>query len=159
MSELKPTRRPIREVLRSMGEAFYKANGYYPTEEDAIRLTDEARMEIELERKIDKLQKGDEVRFSCNGVHGLIGTIIGKDRQGGGVHYGVCPSVDVQGKDDVLYKHIAICDVVLLTDDDTEPNTADPFCSKANMTELENRIADLKSGKSILKEHELIEVD
>ncbi len=36
---------------------------------------------------------------------------------------------------------------------------ADPFYSKENMTLLERRIADVESGKSILKEHDLIEVD
>ncbi len=36
--------------------------------------------------------------------------------------------------------------------------SADPFYSKENMMELERRVADLKSGKSTLKEHDLIEV-
>lgn len=36
---------------------------------------------------------------------------------------------------------------------------ADPFYSKENMAELERRVADLRSGKSTLKEHKLIEVD
>lgn len=36
---------------------------------------------------------------------------------------------------------------------------ADPFYSKENMTLLERRITDVESGKSILKEHDLIEVD
>lgn len=54
--QLTPSGRPIREVLESMGESFYKANGYYPTEEDAIRLTDEARREIELERKKRRME-------------------------------------------------------------------------------------------------------
>lgn len=58
---IKPSGRPIREVLESMGEAFYKANGYYPTEEDAIRLTDEARREIQLEREKRKRENEAEV--------------------------------------------------------------------------------------------------
>lgn len=33
---------------------------------------------------------------------------------------------------------------------------ADPFYSKENIEELEKRIANLKSGKSTLKEHDLI---
>ena len=33
---------------------------------------------------------------------------------------------------------------------------ADPFYSKKNIEELEKRIANLKSGKSTLKEHDLI---
>ena len=36
---------------------------------------------------------------------------------------------------------------------------ADPFYSKANIAELERRISDVKEGKSVLKEHELIGVD
>ena len=35
----------------------------------------------------------------------------------------------------------------------------DPFYSEANMAELTRRIADVKSGKSVLQEHDLIEVD
>lgn len=37
--------------------------------------------------------------------------------------------------------------------------SADPFYSNENMKELEKRVMDIQSGKSILKEHELIEVD
>lgn len=37
--------------------------------------------------------------------------------------------------------------------------SADPFYSKDNMDELEKRVADISSGKSKLKEHELVEVD
>ena len=37
--------------------------------------------------------------------------------------------------------------------------SADPFYSKENIAELERRVANIHSGKSILKEHELIEVD
>ncbi len=36
---------------------------------------------------------------------------------------------------------------------------ADPFYSRENIEELERRIADVESGKSTLKEHELIEAD
>ena len=36
--------------------------------------------------------------------------------------------------------------------------TADPFYSQANMEELETRVHDIKTGKTTLKEHELIEV-
>lgn len=36
--------------------------------------------------------------------------------------------------------------------------SADPFYSKENITELERRVADIRSGKSTLKEHDLIEV-
>lgn len=37
--------------------------------------------------------------------------------------------------------------------------SADPFYSKENIATLEKRVADIRSGKSTLKEHELIEVD
>ena len=37
--------------------------------------------------------------------------------------------------------------------------TADPFYSKYNIEELERRVANIRSGKSTLKEHELIEED
>ena len=37
--------------------------------------------------------------------------------------------------------------------------SADPFYSKENIEELERRAADIHSGKSALKEHELIVVD
>ncbi len=36
--------------------------------------------------------------------------------------------------------------------------TADPFYSESNMRVLEQRIANIESGKSIPKEHDLIEV-
>ncbi|WP_260434303.1 type II toxin-antitoxin system RelB/DinJ family antitoxin, partial [Bacillus licheniformis] len=37
--------------------------------------------------------------------------------------------------------------------------SADPFYSGANIAELERRVADIRSGKSTLKEHDLIEVE
>lgn len=37
--------------------------------------------------------------------------------------------------------------------------SADPFYSKENIEELERRVADIRTGKSTLKEHELIEVE
>ncbi len=37
--------------------------------------------------------------------------------------------------------------------------SADPFYSKENMDELEKRLNNIHSGKSTLKEHDLIEVD
>ncbi len=37
--------------------------------------------------------------------------------------------------------------------------SADPFYSRDNIEELEKRIADLKAGKTELKEHDLIEAD
>lgn len=35
---------------------------------------------------------------------------------------------------------------------------ADPFYSESNIKVLQQRIADIESGKSVLKEHDLIEV-
>ncbi len=37
--------------------------------------------------------------------------------------------------------------------------SVDPFFSTENMAELERRISDVRSGKSTLKEHDLIEVE
>ena len=36
---------------------------------------------------------------------------------------------------------------------------ADPFYSKENMDELERRVANIRTGKSVLKEHDLIGVE
>ena len=43
--------------------------------------------------------------------------------------------------------------------DCVEREITDPFYSAENMAELERRIEAVRSGKSTLKEHELIEVD
>lgn len=37
--------------------------------------------------------------------------------------------------------------------------SADPFYSKENIDELERRLTNIHSGKSTLREHDLIEVD
>ena len=37
--------------------------------------------------------------------------------------------------------------------------SVDPFYSAGNIAELEKRIANIRSGKSTLKEHDLIETD
>lgn len=37
--------------------------------------------------------------------------------------------------------------------------SGDPFYNRENIAELERRVADIESGKSTLKEHELIEVE
>ena len=34
--------------------------------------------------------------------------------------------------------------------------SADPFYSKENMDELERRVTNIRTGKSVLKEHDLI---
>lgn len=40
---MKPSGHTFSELFDAMSECFFKKNGYYPTEEEAIRLTDEAR--------------------------------------------------------------------------------------------------------------------
>ena len=37
--------------------------------------------------------------------------------------------------------------------------SVDPFYSKENIEELERRVTEIRSGKSVLKEHDLIEED
>lgn len=37
--------------------------------------------------------------------------------------------------------------------------SGDPFYSEENLSELKKRITEIESGKAILKEHELVEVD
>lgn len=46
---MEPTNRTFDEINKSARESFFKVNGYYPTVEDAIRLTEEARAEIQEE--------------------------------------------------------------------------------------------------------------
>lgn len=49
-----PSGRTVEEVLKSSREEFFKKNGYYGTNEDAIRLTEEAREEIRKEKELKK---------------------------------------------------------------------------------------------------------
>lgn len=37
--------------------------------------------------------------------------------------------------------------------------SGDPFYSEENLSELKKRITEIESGKAILKEHELVEID
>jgi phosphoribosylanthranilate isomerase len=46
-----PSGRSFDEISAQAQREFYEANGYYPTEEDCIRLTEEARAEIAKERE------------------------------------------------------------------------------------------------------------
>lgn len=46
--------RSLDEICEAARENFYKANGYYPTVEEAVRLTDEAREEIKKEQESKK---------------------------------------------------------------------------------------------------------
>lgn len=48
---MEPSGRTIREVCEQAQREFYEANGYYPTEEEAVRLTEEARAEIRKEKE------------------------------------------------------------------------------------------------------------
>ena len=48
---MKPSGRSLMEVCEEAQEEFYRANGYYPTTEEAVRLTDEARKEIAEEKR------------------------------------------------------------------------------------------------------------
>lgn len=55
-----PSERTMKEVLASSREAFFKKNGYYGTEEDAVRLTEEARQEIQKERSFRTMKFYDD---------------------------------------------------------------------------------------------------
>jgi hypothetical protein len=46
-----PSGRSFDEISAQAQREFFEANGYHPTEEDCIRLTEEARAEIAEERK------------------------------------------------------------------------------------------------------------
>lgn len=54
---MQPSGRTLDEVRKEARECFYEKNGYYPTEEDAIRLTDEARKAIKLKRENSQYDK------------------------------------------------------------------------------------------------------
>lgn len=45
------TGRDIEEICETAREEFFKKNGYYPTPEEAVILTDEARKELECEKR------------------------------------------------------------------------------------------------------------
>lgn len=48
---MKPSGRTIKEVCEATQQEFFNANGYYPTVEDAVKFTDEARREIDMQKK------------------------------------------------------------------------------------------------------------
>ena len=58
---MEPSGRTIDEVCDEMRECFFKKNGYYATEEDAIRLTKEAREAIRA-KKEEAIRLADEAR-------------------------------------------------------------------------------------------------
>lgn len=43
--------RTFREIYEAAREEFYNGNGYYPTPDEAVKLTDEARAEIAREKE------------------------------------------------------------------------------------------------------------
>lgn len=43
MNEMQPSGRTLDELFECTSKRFYEKNGYYPTDEDILRLTDEAR--------------------------------------------------------------------------------------------------------------------
>lgn len=51
---MKYSGRSFKEICEAAQEEFFQANGYYPTVEEAVRLTDEAREEIRKERGEDE---------------------------------------------------------------------------------------------------------
>ncbi len=54
---MKRSGRSFDEICKSSKEAFYKANGYYPTEEETIRLTDEVKKKIAEEEANKKIEE------------------------------------------------------------------------------------------------------
>ena len=71
---MEPSGRTIDEICDAMSECFFKKNGYYPTVEEAIQLTDEARKAIRAKKEAIRLAdeagkaaglKEDTDRNSC----------------------------------------------------------------------------------------------
>ena len=58
---MEPSGRTLDEICDYARECFFKKNGYYATEEDAIRLTDEARKAIRA-KKEEAIRLADEAR-------------------------------------------------------------------------------------------------
>lgn len=50
----------FREICETAQEEFYAANGYYPTPKEAVKLTDEARKEIDNEKRMEILLETDK---------------------------------------------------------------------------------------------------
>ena len=51
MTDREYSGRTFEEVCKAAQEEFYKANGYYPTPDQAVKLTDEARKETAGEKE------------------------------------------------------------------------------------------------------------
>ena len=51
MGALNPSGKTMREICEIAQEEFYNANGFYPTVEEAVWLTEEAREEIAGEKE------------------------------------------------------------------------------------------------------------
>lgn len=48
---MKPSNRTFEEIQKSARESFYEANGYYPTVKEVVKMVDEVREEIRIERQ------------------------------------------------------------------------------------------------------------
>ena len=68
---MKPSGRSISEVLNKMGEDFYRKNGHYMTEEEAISLTERAREEIKKEKEEELMKKNDDLDFGWDFPEGM----------------------------------------------------------------------------------------
>lgn len=61
----RPSGRTVEEVLRSSRESFFRKNGHYATEEEAVVLTEEARKEIRREREEKMSDFADSIKVSA----------------------------------------------------------------------------------------------
>lgn len=52
--------RDFREICETAQEEFYAVNGYYPPPEEAVKLTDETRKEIDNEKRMAMLLETDK---------------------------------------------------------------------------------------------------
>ncbi len=65
--KMRPSGRSFDEISAQAQREFYEANGYHPTEEDCIRLTEEARAEIAKE-KAEMAKKAES--SNCDKLNG-----------------------------------------------------------------------------------------
>ncbi len=56
---MKPSNRTFEEIQKSARESFYEAHGYYPSVQDIVRMVDEVREEIRIERQ-QQAKKADQ---------------------------------------------------------------------------------------------------
>ncbi len=48
---MNPSNRTFKEIQKSARESFYEANGYYPTIQEIVKMVDEVREEIRIEKQ------------------------------------------------------------------------------------------------------------